>query len=531
MKTLVLVSILFLCSCSGGSDSTETSPAPAPISPPAPVADTTAPILSLLGESVVSVEQGTTYFDQGASASDDTDGDISSDIVTTGTVNAEELGEYRLNYAVSDGAGNAAEPIERIVRVVNEQLFLQVSIETNGAEIVDEPKILATMQMHEAEALIYSGNIGIEIRGSSSQLFDKKSYGFETWDSQGEDTDFPLAGFPEEEDWIFYGPYSDKSLLRNVLIYQLSNDMGRYATRTAFSELTINGEYRGVYVLMEKIKRDKNRVDISKLKDEDITGGYIIKIDKTTGENESIDFSFASEFDGFGSENGLEKIQFIYEYPKPEDINAEQKNYIQGYIHEFETVLLSENFADPLEGYQKYIDVPSFVDFLISNELSHNVDAYRISTFMHKDKGGKLKMGPIWDFNIAFGNANYCRGHSSEDWAFNFNFYCPGDLLRVPFWWERLLEDPNFVSALKSRWAELRNDVLATEKLTRYINEYATRIKFSNSATRNFAAFDLLGKWIWPNFYVGETYDQEVDFLINWIEQRVLWMDQEIERL
>lgn len=531
MKTLLAVCIMFICACSGDSNSPASTPSPQPTPPPTPVADVTPPEISLLGNRIVTITQGSTYVDEGVSATDNVDGDISATVAIEGAVNTEELGEYRLSFSVSDSAGNAALPLERIIRVVNDLLFLQARIDTNGAEIVDEPKILATMQLHDADAMIYDGNIGIEIRGSSSQLFEKKSYGFETWDAEGEDTDFPLAGFPAEEDWIFYGPYSDKTFLRNVIIYHLSNNMGRYATRTAFSELTINDEYRGVYVLMEKIKRDKNRVDISKLKDEDITGGYLLKIDKSTGEDDSIDFSFESRFDGFGNTNGLEKIQFIYEYPKPEDINSEQKSYIQNYIHDFEQALQSENFADPEEGYQQFIDVPSFIDFFILNELSHNVDAYRISTFMHKDKGEKLKMGPIWDFNIAFGNVNYCRGQSSEDWSFNFNFYCPEDQFRVPFWWQRLLQDPNFVIALKSRWMALRTDILSTDALIGFINAQTTRIKFSNSSARNFAKFDVLGQWVWPNSFVGATYDQEIDYLINWIERRLIWMDQEIERL
>ena len=147
-----------------------------------------------------------------------------------------------------------------------------IRINTRGNPIVDEPKIAGSFDILEDDVVIEAHQIGIEIRGSSSQMFDKKSYGFETWDENGEDLNVELAGFPEEEDWILYGPYSDKSLLRNVLIYELSNKMGQYASRTAFYELEINEVFLGTYVLMEKIKRDKNRVDISKNKEEDITG-------------------------------------------------------------------------------------------------------------------------------------------------------------------------------------------------------------------------------------------------------------------
>ena len=208
------------------------------------------------------------------------------------------------------------------------------------------PKFLEVFRVFQEELLIEEHLIGIEIRGSSSQMFDKKSYGFETWDEIGEDLNTSLGGFPEEEDWILYGPYSDKSLVRNVLIYELSNNMGQYASKTKFYELEINGDFHGIYVLMEKIKRDKNRVDISKNKAEDITGGYIIKIDKPTGDGDWYDgnIAFASHYNTTGVLMGNSNINFLHEYPKADDISEEQKIYIKDYIHLFETALISEGF-------------------------------------------------------------------------------------------------------------------------------------------------------------------------------------------
>ena len=258
-------------------------------------------------------------------------------------------------------------------------------------EIVDEPKVPAALTIKRLDSTLYEGIIGIEIRGESSQFFDKKSYGFETWDSQYNDLDVALIGFPEEEDWILYGPFSDKSLIRNKLIYELSNRMGRYTTKTEFVELTINYEYKGLYIFMEKLKRDKNRIDISKLENADIdeeliSGGYIIKIDKSDMEDGSYtDYnSFQSQFDVFGNENGDIRINFNYEYPKPGEIHANQKNYIKNYFYEFESSLASNNFKDPINGFRKYIDEDSFIDFFILNELSNNVDGYRLSTYLQK---------------------------------------------------------------------------------------------------------------------------------------------------
>src|SRR5665811_1630254 len=173
-----------------------------------------------------------------------------------------------------------------------------IYINTNGRQIPDNPKISAEMgiiwngpgETNQTSNSFnhFNGKISIEIRGSSSQMFPKKSYGFETKDELGEDMDFPLLGLPEEEDWILYAPYSDKTLIRNVLTFVLAEPLGHYTPRCRFVELFLNNKYQGVYVLMEKIKRDKNRVDIANLKLEDnagdeLTGGYIVKIDKTTG--------------------------------------------------------------------------------------------------------------------------------------------------------------------------------------------------------------------------------------------------------
>ena len=406
-------------------------------------------------------------------------------------------------------------------------------------EIVDEPKVPAALTIKRLDSTLYEGIIGIEIRGESSQFFDKKSYGFETWDSQYNDLDVALIGFPEEEDWILYGPFSDKSLIRNKLIYELSNRMGRYTTKTEFVELTINYEYKGLYIFMEKLKRDKNRIDISKLENADIdeeliSGGYIIKIDKSDMEDGSYtDYnSFQSQFDVFGNENGDIRINFNYEYPKPGEIHANQKNYIKNYFYEFESSLASNNFKDPINGFRKYIDEDSFIDFFILNELSNNVDGYRLSTYLQKDRNEKLVIGPIWDFNLSFGNADYCGGERYDVWCFKFNERCLGDYWNVPFWWNRLLEDEKFVDKLKGRWNQLRSNTLSDNNILTLIEE---QYSFLNNETdiinRNFNKWKIFGIYIWPNSFIGNNYYEEIDFLKNWIKERTKWLDESINNL
>jgi spore coat protein CotH len=441
-------------------------------------------------------------------------------------------------YSCSSDDGYSTIPDEK-PDIKPEDKLPVVTINTNGGVIVDEPKIKAKMDIFIVHTPEYQGNIGIEIRGASSQMFPKKSYGLETRDANDEDLEVSIFGFPEEEDWILYAPYSDKSLMTNFLIYDLSRDMDRYASRCKFVDLEINGEYKGVYVFMEKLKRDKGRIDINKLKKdensgEDLTGGYILKIDKISGNNLGDGYndqnSFTSKYKPLHSSNGQE-IRYLYDYPKAEKITTQQKDYIKEYVNKFEDALASDDFTDPEKGYRAYIDVDSFIDFFLLNEVSHNVDGFRLSTYMHKDKNGKLKMGPIWDFNLAFGNANYCGGGDTDSWAYQFNSRCPNDFWAVPFWWERFLQDPEFVTRLKARWAELRGNVLSDASILNKIDDYETLLNKSGSVDENFKVWQILGVYVWPNNYVGKTYQEELNYLQEWIKSRLTWMDRAVNNL
>ena len=411
--------------------------------------------------------------------------------------------------------------------------FPKMIISTNGQEIIDEPKINADLKVIEENTEI-NYKIGIETRGSSSQMFPKKSYGFETRSSDwSDDIDVELGGFPEEEDWILYGPYSDKSLIRNKLTFDLSNSIGYYASRTKFYNLFINNESKGLYVLMEKIKRDKNRVDISKLGDDTVNGGYIIKIDKPTGDGESCStcydssFSFRSSYNTKGEISNESEIYFIYHYPKPDEISEDQKDYIKSVIYDFETALISANSQNLID----IIDIDSFVDFFIINELSKNPDGYRLSTFLNKDFEGKLKMGPIWDFNLAFANVDYCDGSNPEGWIHNFNNICPGDVWQVPFWWTNLMQNEVFKSALKIRWEALRSSKLSNSEIFGKINSYKDYLESNKVINQNFYIWPVLGQYVWPNYFVGSSHQEEIDFMKNWITDRLSWMDNQISAI
>lgn len=409
-----------------------------------------------------------------------------------------------------------------------------VVINTNGGTIVDDPKIEASMGIidngsernYTTSPYQFTGKIGIEIRGSSSQMFPKKQYGIELRDDEGEGVDASLLGMPEEEDWVLFAPYNDKSLMRDALAYSLGRQLGGYAPRARYCELVLNGVYQGVYVLIEKIKRDKNRLDINKLDPDEITGnnltgGYIIKIDKTTGGTGD---GWTS---GYKPPQGTNQvIYYQYEYPDAEDIVSAQSAYIQTFIRQFEDALHGDKFDDPSTGYAKYINVDSFIDYLIMQELTRNVDGYRLSTFMYKQRdsdGGKLHMGPIWDFNLGFGNADYCDGGEVEGWALDFNRACPGDYWLIPFWWKKLFQDETFGAKVGARWTSLRSGAFRSEQIHARIDSISALL--GEGQIRNFDAWKVLGKYVWPNSYVGNSFADEVTYLKRWIDQRLAWMD------
>ena len=365
----------------------------------------------------------------------------------------------------------------------------------------------------------YDGRIEIKYRGSSSLGFDKKNYSVETQTETGENNNVSIFGFPEENDWVLHGPFSDKSLMRNVLAYELGRRQGKYHPRTQFCELVIDGDYRGVYVFLEKIKRDNGRLDLSTLdendvSDSDITGGYIIKIDRWDEPNEA----WPSDYENV---NGDYSINFVHVYPKHDEITAAQRDYIRNYINDFEDSMVGNSFLNENNGYKTYINLQSFADFFLVNELSMNVDAYRLSTYMHKHRNGKLRMGPLWDFNLSFGNADYCDGGYTTQWMYATP-NCDGS----PFWWRKMNEDPAFRNMARCRWEELRNSYWHTDSLMQFIDEQAALLE--EAQTRNFEAFDILNTYVWPNFFIGANYDSEVLFLKNWLTNRLNFMDENL---
>lgn len=232
-------------------------------------------------------------------------------------------------------------------------------IDTRGQIIRDEPKVNVFLKIiYHGEGKINSsgdpGNVfegaaGIEYRGKYSQTFPQKPYLIETRNAGGEELNVSLLGFPAEHDWILIPSYNDKTFLRNALAFRLFNQMGHYAPRATLCEVILNGDYQGVYLFCEKIKVDKKRVAIAKMASDDtagdnVTGGYIFKQDYYDASNSWK--SFYPALDRPGS-----SVYFVYEYPKPEKITWQQKEYLSGFVYRFEKALYEKGFEDPFTGY------------------------------------------------------------------------------------------------------------------------------------------------------------------------------------
>jgi hypothetical protein len=398
----------------------------------------------------------------------------------------------------------------------------------------------------------YAGYGGMHIRGNSTVDFPKRQFRFETWDEYGEDQNVSLLGLPSESDWIIHGPWADRTLMRNYQMYTWSNMIGRYASRTVFVEVFAdydgNGiiewdsglegsgtDYRGVYVLMEKIKRDDNRVDVDRLGPSDnsepeVTGGYVLKKDWES------DFS-----------TSIYNDHLIYWDPEDYELSPTQKSWIQNYLNDFESALSGGNFDDPDVGYAAYIDVLSFVDHHILVEVAKNVDGFVLSTYLFKDRGGKINMGPIWDYNGALGAGYFCS-YDPTGWLHEFDETCtdecayeyatfPADNGNAYNWYWRLFEDPEFLLKYADRWFELREELFSTTNMLADIDSNVDLLTNSsapdNAVTRNFDRWNILEQHIWPSYWGchsnDRAYEDYVGWIKTWLQDRLLWMDGEID--
>lgn len=402
-----------------------------------------------------------------------------------------------------------------------------IVIETDGGvSIPDEPKVLATMKIiwHQdgsrnymsdidnPEFLNYNGRIGIERRGYSSQMYsNKKPYGLTTLqDDDVTNNNVSLLGMPSENDWILNALAYDQTGMRDVLAYELSESIGQYASRRVYCEVVLNGNYRGLYVFMEKIKADKGRVNIEKMDENcnstpEVTGGYITKADRA--DNDPLAWTMPSYLhDWWGTIN----TEFIHHYPKPSNITGAQDNYIHDVFNRLALASHSHN-TSITSGITSIIDIPSFVDFMMMAEFTSNVDVYHLSTFFHKDRCGKLRAGPIWDYNLAFGYDAFGNRSGYDVWQFDNNDNVG------PKFWKDLFDTDMFHCYLAKRWFELTESGMPFD-----YNLICSRI-------------DEIDTWIAEaierdnqRWHQMSQHDQYVNDMKTWLQQRIDWLNQHI---
>jgi hypothetical protein len=330
----------------------------------------------------------------------------------------------------------------------------------------------------------YEGMILTELQGFTGPYYPKKNYDFDLVAADSTEIDTVLLGLPSENDFILKAEYLDYSLMKNAITYEMSRRMGRYAPRTMYCEVILNGEYIGVYTLTEKIKRDDNRVDIAALNPDDtigeaLTGGYIIEINENGYPND-----WNSLYDAINYATCQLPVAYKMVYPKMEELAASQFNYIHGYVDSFENALYGNNFLDTVAGYRHFISVKSFIDFMIVNEFSANYDSYGRSTFLYKEKstdGGQLNIGPPWDYDRAY------TPFTEEGWVWEITHpYWP-----FPFWWSKFREDPEWVNEVYCRYTNLREQTLSTASFNVIIDSLQQLL--AEPAQRNFTKWAEVG--------------------------------------
>ena len=341
---------------------------------------------------------------------------------------------------------------------------------------------------------------GWKVRGSSSSGFSKKAFSIEAWNELNQNKNISPLGLPEESDFILNArSVYDRSLMRNAFIYELSNQVGRYAVRTKFVELfkddnggnlSYSNDYDGVYTFMEKISRDKERVDVERLtenvsEEPGITGGYILKVDRLDPGDS-------------GLRAGGQTLGWVY--PKEDDVSTDQSNWVREYMNEMSSALSTDKFED-------YINTLSWVDHHLLNILTLNADALRLSTFFHKKRNGKLEYGPIWDFDRSMESTD-SRDNNPSTWSGGTSYFT------FP-WWGSLFDNENFWQVYIDRYFELREGEFATSNVHSIIDRMATGL--NEAQARNFRRWSEQ-----PRF---GSFQGEVNHLKDWLGTRLDWMD------
>jgi hypothetical protein len=352
----------------------------------------------------------------------------------------------------------------------------------------------------------HTGPMGIEMHGMSSTGYPKLSFRFETRDAAGDDLDVELTGLGRDSDWVLVASYGDKAYVRNRLMFDLGRELAagtRWEPESRFVEVIYNDDYFGVYTLVGRIKRDGSRIDLEEPAPDaasgDVSGGYVFKLES-------------------GRDAGWQTAAgtlVSYSDPQADQITIEQASYLESYVDGFEKALA----AGDLSG----LDQAAWIDHILLEELAHNIDGLRLSTYLYKDVGdAPLVAGPLWDFDRSLGNIFECDCYTTEDWIQDSLTSC-GNGDQFAFWWQAVREDPKFQTAIRCRWEELRAGTLGSDALDVRVDALVDEIR--DVEPRDQERWRTMGTNVDFNYFVGETLDEEVDYLKSWLRDRAAWMD------
>ncbi|MDB4488484.1 CotH kinase family protein [Akkermansiaceae bacterium] len=405
--------------------------------------------------------------------------------------------------------------------------------DTDGFWGIIEPDASVDNRSRMSAGFAVATRCNMKVRGSSSAGFAKYSLSLESQDESKEDQAISPLGMPAESDWVLSGCYTfDRALMRNPLIYQLSNETGEYAVRTRFVEVFLNtgggnlsysGDYVGVYTLMEKIKRDNDRVGVKRLSpgdvtEPDISGGYLWKKDRLDPGDS-----------GF-SVNSMGTFGWVY--PKEDDVVAAQQTWLRGHLNEFDAALYNPGWTNPANGkhFTEYIDSFSWLRHHWLNTLAMNVDGFRLSGYYYKHhdetNGGKVGAGPIWDFDRTMGSTD-SRDNDPQRWDGTGDSSRTYGDSRFP-WWGQALSNPDFRQEHTDLWQELRQTTFSTANIDSIIDDFASQLDFQDPAgtnpglgsspqARNFNK--------WTSVRPSGGYTNQVNVLKNWLSTRTSWID------
>lgn len=395
-----------------------------------------------------------------------------------------------------------------------EPYFLQDQLYHFDIELVAIPtnrdKVKALLKISDSQgAVLTESDIEIKLRGYTSMNFLKKQYGFTLLDKKGKEKDMSLLAMPAAEDWVISAPFNDKSLLRDILAYNVSNLLGRHAPRTRIISLTMHvlgqePERMGIYVLTEKNTIGPGRIDIPK---KNALGTSFLALFDHPHEGDNVVWR--------GRDTDL-----ILDYPSPKKLTPAQTEEFLTIFHDVEARVTAASGESWDRIFDERLDLQSAVDFFVVQEFARNIDGFRLSSAIYIPPQGKVHFGPVWDFNIAFGNASHENGVQYDGWR----------ALEKGVWFGALLKHPVFCRAVKERWTEGRlSGALSSDTAFDIIDRHAEIM--APLADENFAKWPSLGRYLWPNPYWLNTWDEEKDALKSWVSLRTQWLDQAVREL